>query len=125
MPLRINKIGSGYTAHWTDIEGRTLADIDKPTSRREIVRELERAGCHLVDIYDELFRVDPESAYREEPELRAEIAKSRRQLDALVKTGQYHRQTSFTDRRIHALDRGFWSRLLRWVFNTRHSRHGD
>lgn len=59
VALIIEKRDVGYLASWRDKSGNVIVDITEPLSREELVDQLTTLGCHPIDIYDELKRVDP------------------------------------------------------------------
>ena len=56
----------GYVANWYDKSGKLIVAITDPLPREELVHQLTALGCHPVDIYDELKRVDPDLVLNEQ-----------------------------------------------------------
>ncbi len=48
-----------YTASATPPESKEEWRTESPISLQELIRKLEKLGCHTKDISDELHRVDP------------------------------------------------------------------
>lgn len=66
VALVIEKKDIGYVANWYDKSGKLIVAITDPLPREELVHQLTALGCHPVDIYDELKRVDPDLVLNEQ-----------------------------------------------------------
>ena len=110
--LRISKADNGYVAEWTDKEGRPSGKVDNPVGKKELVGILTSVGHHLIDVYDELDRIDPDSVFRGDESLRTKFEESRRQVDELIRSGKYPPREASNQNGTSAL-REIWSRLLR------------
>ena len=89
MSLVITKSDGKFTAKWTDRTGLPDGEIATPLTQDELIKALRSAGHHLKDIYDELFRIDPEEILRQNPDARKLLGDAERSLSELKQSGIY------------------------------------